>query len=173
MASEKVLEAKKQQVADLKARLDSSVAGVVVRYEGITVEDDTKLRKELREAGVQYTVVKNTLLHLAIEGTGLAGLDEVLSGTTAVATSADDYVAAARILCKFAESHENFTVKGGYLDGEVIGLDKIEALAKLPTREVLLATVANVLNAPIAAFARVIKAVAEKDGEAPAAEAAE
>lgn len=173
MPSEKVLEAKKQQVADLKARLDGSVAGVIVRYEGITVEDDTKLRKELREAGVEYTVVKNTLLHLAIDGTSLAGLDEVLSGTTAVATSADDYVAAARILCKFADDHENFTVKGGYLDGEVIGLDKIEALAKLPTREVLLATVANVLNAPIAAFARVIKAVAEKDGEAPAAEAAE
>ena len=83
MPSEKVLEAKKQQVADLKARLDGSVAGVIVRYEGITVEDDTKLRKELREAGVQYTVVKNTLLHLAIDGTSLAGLPELEKGDNA------------------------------------------------------------------------------------------
>lgn len=173
MPSQKVLEAKKQQVAELKSRLDGAIAGVVVSYEGINVADDTKLRKELREAGVQYTVIKNTLLHLAIDGTALAGLDNVLSGTTAIATSADDYVAAARILCNFAETHNNFTVKGGFLDGEVIELDKLNALAKLPSREVLLATVANVLNAPIAAFARVIKAVAEKDGEAPAAEAAE
>ncbi len=173
MPSVKVLEQKKQQVADLKARLDGSVAGVVVSYKGITVADDTKLRKELREAGVTYTVVKNTLLHLAIEGTSLAGLDSVLSGTTAIATSADDYVAAARILCKYAEDNENFTVKAGFLDGELIDNDKLNALAKLPSREVLLATVCNVLNAPIAAFARVIKAVADKDGEAPAAEAAE
>lgn len=173
MPSEKVLEAKKQQVADLKARLDSAVAGVVVSYEGISVADDTKLRKELREAGVQYTVVKNTLLHLAIDGTPLAGLDEVLNGTTAIATCAEDHVASARILGKFAEDHDNFTVKGGFLDGEIIDLDTLSALAKLPSREVLLATVANVLNAPIAAFARVIKAVAEKDGEAPAEETAE
>lgn len=172
MPSVQVLEAKKQQVAEIKERLDKAVAGVVVSYEGITVADDTKLRKELREAGVQYSVVKNTLLHIAVDGTDLAGLDSVLSGTTAIATSADDYVAAARILCKYAESNEKFAIKAGFLDGELIGLDKLHALAKLPSREVLLATVANVLNAPIAAFARVIKAVADKDGDA-SAEAAE
>ena len=173
MPSEKILEGKKQQVEELKSRLEGAVAGVVVSYEGISVADDTKLRKELREAGVKYTVTKNTLLRIAIDGTALAGLDDVLSGTTAIATSADDYVAAARILCKYADAHDNFTVKGGFLDGELIDLNKINALAKLPTREVLLATVANVLNAPIAAFARVVKAVADKNGEAPAAAAAE
>lgn len=173
MASVKVLEAKKAQVAELKTRLESSISGVLVNYEGINVADDTKMRKELREAGVEYSVVKNTMLHLAIDGTALAGLDDVLSGTTALATSDSDYVAAARILCKFAETHDNFKVKAGFLDGELIDLAKVEALAKLPSREVLLATVCNVLQAPIAAFARVIKAVADKDGEAPAAEAAE
>ena len=99
MPSEKILEGKKQQVEELKSRLEGAVAGVVVSYEGISVADDTKLRKELREAGVKYTVTKNTLLRIAIDGTALAGLDDVLSGTTAIATSADDYVAAARILC--------------------------------------------------------------------------
>lgn len=171
MPSEKILEAKKQQVAELKERLDGSVAGVLVNYSGISVADDTKLRKELRENGVKYSVVKNTLLSIAVDGTPLSGLTETLSGTTAIATSADDYTSAARILSKYAETSNTFSVKGGFLDGEVIGLDKIEALAKLPSREVLLATVCNVFNAPIASFARVVQAIVDKNGEAaPAAE---
>ena len=129
MPSAKVLEAKKQQVADLKERLNGACAGVLVNYSGISVADDTKLRKELRENGVQYTVVKNTLLNIAIDGTPLSGLSEVLSGTTAIATSADDYTSAARILSNYAETIDTFTVKSGFLDGEVIGLEKIEALA--------------------------------------------
>ena len=116
MPSEKVLEIKKQQVADLKTRFDNACAGVIVDYKGISVSDDTALRKELREAGVKYTVTKNTLIHLAIDGTDLAELDGVLEGTTAVATSEDDYVAAARILQKFADKNENFNIKGGFLD---------------------------------------------------------
>lgn len=173
MPSEKVLELKKQQVAELKERFANACAGVVVNYEGITVADDTKLRKELREAGVKYTVTKNTLIHLAIDGTELSGLDEVLSGTTAIATSQDDYTAAARILSKYADANKNFAIKSGFLDNEVIGLDKINSLAKLPSREVLLATVCNAFNAPIAAFARAIQAVVDKGGEAaPAEEAA-
>ncbi len=171
MPSEKVLELKKQQVADLKERLDASIAGVVVDYKGISVEDDTKLRKELREAGVEYTVVKNTLLGRAIEGTSLADMSSVLEGTTAIATSKDDYVAAARILNKYAEKSDSFSIKSGYLDGEVISLEKINSLAKLPSREVLLATVLNAFNAPIAAFARAVQAIVDKNGEAaPAAE---
>ena len=152
MPSEKVLEMKKQQVADLKARFEGACAGVLVDYKGISVADDTVLRKELREAGVKYTVTKNTLIHLAIEGTDLAELDSVLEGTTAVATSADDYVAAARILGKYAEKNENFNLKGGFLDNEVIDLAKLQSLAKLPSREVLLATVLSAFNAPMAAF---------------------
>ena len=100
----------------------------------------------------------------AVEDAGLAGLEDVLEGTTAIATAADDYVASARILQKFADSHDNFSLKSGYLDGEVISMDKLMALAKLPSREVLLATVCSVFNAPIAAFARGVQAIVDKGG---------
>ncbi len=164
MPSTAVLEKKKQMVADLSERIKNSCAGVVVDYKGINVEDDTKLRKELREAGVEYTVVKNSILGRAAQDAGLEGLDSVLEGTTAIATSADDYVASARILQKYADTHNNFTLKSGYLDGEIISLEKLIALAKLPSREVLLATVCNVFNAPIAAFARAVQAIVDKGG---------
>ena len=173
MPSVQVLEQKKQVVADLVERLNGSCAGVIVDYKGINVEDDTKLRKELREAGVNYTVVKNTLLKRAIAETELAGLDSVLEGTSALATSADDYVAAARILCKFADTHKNFEVKNGFIDKEVIDVAKITGLAKLPSREILLANVLGAFQAPIAAFARAIQAIVDKSGEAAPAEAAE
>ncbi len=178
MPSTVILEKKQAQVAELAERIKGSIAGVVVDYKGINVEDDTKLRKELREAGVEYTVVKNTLLKRAAEAAGLEGIDAVLEGTTAIATSADDYVASARILQKYADDHDNFTLKTGYLDGEVIDNAKLTALAKLPSREVLLATVCSVFNAPIAAFARGVQAIVDKGGveacekaEAPAEEA--
>lgn len=179
MPSTVILEKKQAQVAALAERIKGSIAGVVVDYKGINVEDDTKLRKELREAGVEYTVVKNTILKRAAEAAELEGLDPILEGTTAIATSADDYVASARILQKYADSHDNFNLKSGYLDGEVIDLAKLQALAKLPSREVLLATVCSVFNAPIAAFARGVQAIVDKGGveacekaEAPAEEAA-
>ncbi|MCM1284982.1 MAG: 50S ribosomal protein L10 [Acetobacter sp.] len=164
MPSTAVLEKKKQMVADLSARIKNSCAGVVVDYKGINVEDDTKLRKELRESGVEYTVVKNSILGRAADDAGLEGLESVLEGTTAIATSADDYVASARILQKFADTHDNFSLKSGYLDGEVISMEKLIALAKLPSREVLLATVCSVFNAPIAAFARGVQAIVDKGG---------
>lgn len=177
MPSQKVLELKKQQVADLTERLNKSVTGLLVSYEGISVADDTKLRKELREAGVEYTVIKNTLLTRAFAETGLQDLDQHLAGTTAIATSDEDYAAAARILCGFADkSKTGFTVKGGYLDGEVISMDKITELSKLPTREVLLANVLGAFQAPIASFARAIQAIVDKGGveacDAPAEETA-
>jgi len=171
LPNKEVLELKKAQVADIKERLDKAVAGVLVDYSGISVADDTALRKELREAGVKYTVVKNSIIHLAIEGTDLADMDSVLNGNTAIATCEEDHVAAARILNKYASDHKNFTIKAGFLDGKTIDLATVEALAKLPTRDVLLATVCNAFNAPIAAFARAIQAIVDKDG-APA-EAAE
>ena len=115
MPSEKVLEVKKQQVAALKERIQNSCAGVIVNYEGISVADDTKLRKELREAGVEYTVIKNTLIRLALDGTGLEGMDSVLEGTSAIATSKEDYVAAARILGKYEEQIKTFKMKSGFL----------------------------------------------------------
>ena len=183
MPSQKVLEAKKEQVAKIKELVANSVAGVLVDYRGINAGDDTKLRKELREAGVEYMVVKNTILHRAFEGTDLAELDNLLEGTTALAVSPEDHTAAARILGKFAEDNEFFNLKGGYLDGKAIDLATVTALAKLPTREVLLATVCSAFNAPIAALARVLNEVVKVGGtpaakeeapaeEAPAAEAA-
>ena len=169
MPSAKVLQEKEAFIASLTERIKGSCAGVLVTYEGINVADDTKLRKELREAGINYTVVKNTLLKRAFENTELTDLNPLLERTTAFATSDDDYVAAARILCGFADkSKTGFAVKGGYMDGEVISMDKIVELSKLPSREVLLATVVNAFQAPIASFARAVQAVVDKNGEATA-----
>ena len=170
MPNASVLEQKKQQVAELKEKISAAVTGIIVDYEGINVADDTALRKELREAGVQYFVVKNTLLGRAIEGTDLEEMKNVLEGTTALALSNEDYTAAAKILCKFAEGHDNFKVKSGFLDGKVVDIATIEALAKLPSKEVLLATVLGAFQAPIAAFARAVQAIVDKDGSEEAAE---
>ena len=171
MPNAKVLEQKQQLVAELSEKLNVAIAGVVVDYKGTSVADDNALRKELREAGVEYFVVKNTMLGRAVDGTSLEGMKSVLEGTTAIALSNEDYTAAARILCKFAESHENFKVKTGFLDNDVIDVAKIEELAKLPTKEVLLATVCSAFQAPIAAFARAVQAIVDKDGSADEAAA--
>lgn len=166
MPNAKVLEAKQALVAELSAKIADSVAGVVVDYSGTTVADDTVLRKELREAGIEYFVVKNTILGRAIAGTDLEDMKSVLEGTTALAISKEDHVAAARILQKFADAHDNFKIKAGYLDGKVVDVATIEALAKLPSKEVLLATVLGAFQAPIAAFARAVQAIVDKNGEA-------
>lgn len=182
MPSEKVLREKEAIVEALADRLKNSVTGVLVNYKGISVADDTALRKELREAGIKYTVVKNTLLSRACEKVELTGFDSVLEGTTALATSDDDYASAARILSNYAKKSKTFELKGGYLDGEVVDMATIDKLAKLPTRDVLLANVLGAFQAPIASFARAIQAIVDKGGveacepaekaeEAPAAEA--
>lgn len=160
-----VLEQKQKQVAELKEKISNAVTGVVVDYKGINVADDTALRKELRENGVEYFVVKNTILGRAIDGTDLDEIKNVLEGTTAIALSTEDYTAAARILSKFAESHEDFKVKSGFLDGKVVDIATIDALAKLPSKEVLLATVLGAFQAPIAAFARAVQAIVDKGEE--------
>ncbi len=169
MPNAKVLEEKKAIVASIAEKLQNSVAGVIVDYTGTSVADDTVLRKELREAGVDYFVVKNTLLKRAVEGTDLDSIKDVLEGTTALAISKEDHVCAARILCKFAETHEAFKVKAGYLDGKAIEVEMIESLAKLPSREVLLATVVGAFQAPMASFARAVQAIVDKNGEGEAA----
>ncbi len=164
MPSQSVLEQKKAIVAELSERLKSSITGLVVSYEGINTEDDTKLRKELRENNVQYSVVKNTLLSRACDEVGLEDIKPVLEGTTALATSDSEYAAAARILCGYAKGHENFKVKSGYLDGAVIDMDTIISLSNLPSRDVLLANVLGAFQAPIASFARAVQAVVDKGG---------
>ena len=173
MPSEKVLEQKKAVVAGLTEKLQGAVSGVIVNYSGITVADDTKLRKDLREAGVDYSVVKNTLLKRAADSLGMNGLEDVLNGTTALAVSTSDYTAAARILAKYAETNESFNLKGGFIDGEVVDVDTVNKLAKLPSKEVLIAQVLGGLNATIAGLAFALKAIAEKkeaeSGAAPEA----
>ncbi|MBR5222542.1 MAG: 50S ribosomal protein L10 [Clostridia bacterium] len=166
MPNASVLEQKQKQVAELTEKLSKAIVGVVVDYKGITVADDTKLRKELRENGVDYFVVKNTILGRAIAGTDLEEMSFALEGTTAIALANEDYTAAARILSKFAETHQNFKVKTGFLDGKVVDTATIDALAKLPTKEVLLATVCSAFQAPIAAFARAVQAIVDKENEA-------
>lgn len=156
MPNKNILEKKQQIVSELSDRLSNSCTGILVSYKGINVEDDTKLRKELREANVNYTVVKNTMLSRAIKGTSLEEMSGVLEGTTALATSKDDYVSAARILCDFAAEHKFFKIKTGFLNDDVIDEGKIKELSKLPSKEVLVAKVLSGLNAPISGLAGVL-----------------
>lgn len=149
MPSKKVLEEKKQVVDKLSEQIKAAHTGVVVDYRGITVDEDTKLRKQLRESGSQYKVIKNTLLSLALKETGIDGLDPILNGTTAVAVNADDYVAPAKILNNFAKDSKTFKIKGGFLDGKAVSMDEIKTLASLPSKEVLLSEVVRGLNAPV------------------------
>ncbi|MBE6781748.1 MAG: 50S ribosomal protein L10 [Ruminococcaceae bacterium] len=165
MPNAKVLEAKQAAVAALSAKISDSVAGVLVDYSGITVADDTVLRRELRQAGVEYSVIKNSIISRAVAGGDLESLNEVLEGTTAIAISKEDHTAAARILGKYADSHENFKLKGGYLEGKAISVETVNELAKLPTREVLLATVLGAFQAPMASFARAVQAIVDKNGD--------
>ena len=161
-----VLQEKQKQVEAIAEKISGAVTGVIVDYKGISVTDDTVLRKELRENNIDYFVVKNTILRRAIAGTDLEELESVLEGTTAIALSNEDYTAGARILNKYAEGHENFNTKGGFLDGKVVDIATVKALAELPTKEVLLATVLSAFQAPIAAFARAVQAIVDKGDEA-------
>ena len=157
MPSNAILEQKKQQVAALVEDFKQANVGVLVNYSGISVADDTVLRKQLREAGCQYKVVKNTLLKLAFEQVGITGLDELLNGTTAIAYS-EDYTEAAKILTKYVKDHPNstFQVKGGFVDGNAVDAAGVANLAKLPAKEVLIAQVLGGFNAPIQGFANVL-----------------
>lgn len=169
MASEKILAGKKSYVEGVKELLDASVGGVVFNYKGITVEEDTKLRKELREAGVHYEVIKNTMLKIAIKGTAIESLSDVLSGSTAVAIAgSEDPLAAARILNKFCEASKGkYEIKGGYLDGEVLDVAGVQKIANLPNRDGLLSMLLSALQGNLSGLARVINAVKEqKEGEA-------
>ena len=158
MPSEKILAKKQADVDALAERLNDSSAGIICDYKGITVESDTLLRRDLRKAGVEYTVVKNTILSRAAEKCGLEGLAPFLIGTTSLATSKDP-VAAAKILSKYAEKSKGaFSIKAGYVEGKVIDTSGIEALAKLPPKEVLIARVLGGFNAPVFGFVNVLSA---------------
>jgi len=170
MPSEKVLESKKAKVEQLTELLKGSVSGVLVDYKGITVDEDTQLRKELREAGVKYFVEKNTMLKRAFDNIGMEGFDEVLNGTTAIAVSADDQTAPARILGKFAEKDENkFNLKAGFVEGVVYDAEGVQRLSKIPSKDMLLAQLVGSLQGPIQKLAATLQALADKKNEEEAA----
>lgn len=172
MPNAKVLSEKQAVVAALTEQLKNAQSGVLVDYKGITVAEDTALRHELRENDVQYGVVKNTLARFAMNNVGLNELDDVLNGTTSLATCASDPIAPMRIINKHAKKlNGKFEIKGGFMDGKVISLEEISALADLPSKDVLLAQTLGMMLAPLTSLAIVLKAIAEKDGEAPAEEA--
>ena len=176
MPNAKVLSEKQAVVATLTEQLKGASSGVLVDYKGITVAEDTALRVELRQNEVQYGVVKNTLARFALKNAGLEGLDDVLNGTTSLATSSGDPIAPMRVVNKYAKQlgEGKFNIKGGFMDGKVISLEEIMALAELPSKEVLQAQALGMMLAPITSLAIVLKAIAEKNGEpAPEAPAAE
>ena len=167
MPSEKILEGKKAKVEQLTELLKGSVSGVLVDYKGITVEDDTKLRRNLREAGVSYFVEKNTMLRFALNNVGLEKITDVLDGTTAIALSTSDQTAPARILGKFAEeSKGKFSVKAGFIEGEVYDADGVMALSKIPSKDVLLSMLVGSLQGPMQKLAATLQAVVDSKNDA-------
>lgn len=162
MPSEKVLLAKQEKVAALTETLKNAASGVLVDYKGITVEEDTKLRRELREAGVTYTVEKNSILRYALKNAGLDELTDVLKGTTAIAISNDDQTAPARVLGKFASSVEDkFNLKAGFIGEEIYDEQGVVALSKIPSKDVLLSQLVGSLQGPMQKLAAIINAVAD------------
>lgn len=162
------VELKQPIVAAIAEDVKDAASVVLVDYRGLTVAEDTELRKQLREAGVIYKVCKNTMMKRAFEGTDFAALNEYLEGPSAIAISKDDATAPARIICKFAKTAEKLEVKAGVVEGQVYDVAGVHALASIPSREVLLSKLLGSLQSPVANFARVIKQIAEKDGEAVA-----
>ena len=162
MPSEKVLLQKQEKVAQLTELLKGAAAGVIVDYKGITVEEDTKLRKDLREAGISYSVEKNSLLRFAMKNVGLDGITGALEGTTAIAISTEDQTAPARILGKFAENKKDyFNVKAGFIGEEIYDEKSVMALSKIPSKEILLSQLVGSLQGPMQKLAAIIKAVAD------------
>ena len=160
-----IIEAKKQQVDTIAEQLKNSVSTVIVDYRGLTVAEVTELRSQLREAGVEYKVYKNTLVRRAAEKAGLEDLQELFVGPSAVAFSNEDVIAPAKVISDFAKDAEALEIKGGSVDGKFTSVEEINALAKLPNKEGMLSMLLSVLQAPVRNVAYAVKAVAEKDEE--------
>lgn len=166
MPSESVLAQKQQFVSELTEKLKKAAGGVIVDYKGITVEEDTALRKELRENNVDYFVVKNTLLRRAAEAAGIEGLEPALTGTTAIALSDEDIVVAPKILNKKSEDSKGaFAIKLGFVDGKVITKEEVEVYAKLPSKDTLLSQLVFMLQSPMQRLAIAISEIEKKQSE--------
>ena len=165
MPSNKILEQKKAVVEDLASKLQTAAAGVLVKYEGIKVSEDTELRTALRKAGVEYTVMKNTLTGRACDIAGYGEMKEHLSGMTAIAMSQDDPIAPAKIMKQFADKIECFEIKAGFVDGGVLDKAGVESLAATPSKEVLVAKMMGSLMSSLYGFAYVLQAKIDKENE--------
>ena len=173
MPSNSILEQKQKFVSELAEEMRNSVSGVLVNYQGITVDDDTKMRKALREAGVKYRVVKYSLTGRACDEVGFGEMKQHLVGMTAIAISENDAVAPAKVLKEYAEKIESFQILAGYLDGAVVDADTVNKLADIPSKEVLIAKLLGSIKSPIYGFAYALQAVIDRDGEAAPAAAEE
>lgn len=162
MPNAKVLAAKQSIVEELKNKLSNCQAGVLVDYRGITVEEDTALRKAMREANVDYSVVKNTLLNFAVQGTNYEGIAPFLEGPTAIALGVEDPIAPAKVIGDFIEKQKKLAIKTGFIDGRVVEVAEIEKISKLPSKEELLAKAFGSMKAPITNLARVLNQIKEQ-----------
>ena len=172
MPSESILKEKKQIVLEMTERLKSQ-AGVFVDYKGINVVEDTEMRVKMRNANVDYSVIKNSLMKFAIKNVGFDELESVFIGTTSLATSKDDPIAPARIVKEYADKLNNcFEIKAGFMDGKILSADEVNAIASIPALPVLQAQFLGTLLAPITSLAVVLKAIAEKNGAPADVEAA-
>ena len=176
------IEIKKPIVEEISATIKDAQSVVLVDYRGLTVAQDTELRKQLREAGITYKVYKNTMMNFAFKGTDFEALAPYLDGPNAMAVSTTDATAPARVLAKFAQTAKKLEIKAGVVEGAVYDADGMKAISEIPSREELLSKLLGSIQSPIANFARCMNQLAEKGGaagcpapaaeEAPAAEAA-
>ncbi len=166
------VELKKPIVDEISAAVKDAQSVVLVDYRGLTVEQDTQLRKELREAGITYKVYKNTMMNFAFKGTDFEALVPYLTGPSAVAISTEDATAPARVLCKFAKTAEALEVKGGMVEGIAYDARGITEIAKIPSRDELLSKLLGSIQSPVTNFARVMNQLAEKGGASGAGEPA-
>ena len=169
MPNAKVLESKKAVVEALSAKMKEATSVVFVDYKGISVAQDTELRKQFREAGVEYSVVKNTLTNFAAKDAGY-DFAEILNGTTAMASTTGDPIAPARIVCEFAKKNKDtLSIKGGVVEGSVLTADQLNGFGELPSKNALVASVLGTFLAPISSLAFVLDQIREqKEGGAPA-----
>ncbi|NIK80148.1 large subunit ribosomal protein L10 [Paenibacillus castaneae] len=162
MANANIIQEKQEAVAVIAAKIAASSSTVVADYRGLNVAQVTELRKQLREAGIEFQVLKNSLVRRATEGTDYVELNNILTGPTAIAFGNEDAVAPAKILNDFAKKNDALKLKGGVVEGKVVSMEEIQALAELPSRDGLLSMLLSVLQAPVRNFALAVKAVGEK-----------
>ena len=152
---------KQAKVEEIKEKLQKSQSVILASYQGLTVEEDTQLRKSLREAGVEYKVYKNTLVILAAKELGIEGLDKHLQGPISIAIGYDDVTAPARILNDFAKTHKKLELKAGLVQGEIYDADKVKQLANIPSKDILIAKLLGSIKSPLSKFAYLLNAIKE------------